>query len=89
MLGEKNVLNYVLRNYVNVNGRSADWIEAIRSFVAKDPQREAQFKSELDAAVEHDALSAKEYEDLTDEDFDSQEDLVEWLQDLRGQIYPS
>ena len=85
---EKTFLNHVLRNYCNVNGRGREWIEDIRYFLKRDPQREAQFKAELDAAVEHGALSAAEYEELTDEDFDTQEDLVTWLKELRTLIFP-
>jgi hypothetical protein len=85
---EAGVLNNVLRNFCNVNGFDRGWSDDIRRFLKQDPQREAQFKIELDAAIEHGALSAVEYEELTDEDFDTDEDLVEWLKELRNRIFP-
>lgn len=88
MSREKTILSNVLRNYCNVNARDRRWTDAIREFLQRDPQRGAQFKTELDAAIDNGTLSAAECERLTDEDFDTQEDLVEWLKELRNLIYP-
>jgi len=76
MPGDKTVLQDVLRNFCNVNAFGDGWDDDIRRFLRKDPEREARFKAELDAAIEQGALSAAQYEELTDEDFDTQEDLV-------------
>lgn len=88
MLGEKNVLNFVLRNFANVNARDRHWIEDIREFLFDVPERAALFKVELSDAINNNSLPKSKYEELTDEDFDSQEDLVAWLTRFDALLFP-
>lgn len=40
------------------------------------------FKKQLRDAIDKKSITTKQYEQLTDEDFDSEEDLLAWLEEL-------
>ncbi|WP_020408554.1 hypothetical protein [Hahella ganghwensis] len=44
------------------------------------------FKSQLKEAIEKELISPQEYEELTEEDFDSQQDLQVWLEELLSEL---
>ena len=81
------ILSYVLRNLCNFEARELRWLEDIRSFLEHEEGRARQFARELDVAIEQRTLSCSAYKALTHEDFDTDEDVVEWLQGLRAMLF--
>jgi hypothetical protein len=45
-----------------------------------------EFKSQLREAIDDRLISLEDYEELTEEDFDSQEDLQAWLEEFWAEL---
>jgi hypothetical protein len=50
------------------------------------PYNVEEFKSQLREAIDDRLISLEEYEELTEEDFDSQEDLQAWLEEFWAEL---
>lgn len=76
-----------LRSYCNVN--ALDAIPHLRDFLRKaENQNEAALvRRQLADAILKQNLTAQQYEELTDQDFDSQEELTAWLRRLWQQLF--
>jgi hypothetical protein len=84
------VLEGVLRRHCNVNGFARDWPQKIvRELNAmKSPPDAAKiFREELAQAILNHTLSPQDYEALTDEDFDTPEELEDWLREFWRKLY--
>lgn len=44
------------------------------------------FKAQLREAIDNKLISPEEYEELTEEDFDSQDDLQAWLEEFLSEL---
>jgi hypothetical protein len=51
-------------------------------------KREKLFRKQLSDAILHGTITPDAYEKLTGEDFDSQDDLKNWLLSLWNELYP-
>lgn len=75
-------LKTILRKYCQVECYDPkllrDAIKTGRGF----PYDVELFKAQLREAIDLKLISPAEYEELTDEDFDSQEELQSWLEEL-------
>lgn len=83
-------LPYVLENYCNVNALSDDWAERVMRLLKHSsglPNRECRFKQQLAEAILNRTITPAEYERLTDEDFDTPEDLETRLRELWFDVY--
>jgi hypothetical protein len=81
----------ILRRHCNVNAFSDNWPDALKRELnyAGDPERAALFREQLAHAILHNAITPEQYEELTGEDFDTQEELNRWLHELWGDLYGS
>jgi len=75
-----------LRRHFNVNAFTKDWIEDLKRELS-NTHRDVQFRSELADAILKDTITPAQYEHLTDEDFDTQEDLNKWLRSVWQDLY--
>jgi hypothetical protein len=82
-------LGSVLKRHLNVNGRTADWPGEILSDLMghRNPNQEANFRHQLADAILHDTMTPAQYEGLTREDFDTQQDLNAWLREVWRLLY--
>lgn len=82
----KEPLKKIIRNYYQVEAYDPvfifDGIECGGGF-SKDIDL---FIEQLREAIDNNFISLAEYEQLTDEDFDSQEDLTAWLEEMYSEI---
>lgn len=85
---DSSILRHVLRTYCNVNAIDNESIGDIRNFLRGDPDREKAFRIELGDAINGNTMSAAEYEKLTEQDFDTQEEYIEALKELRDEVFP-
>ncbi len=82
----KEPLRTVLRKYCQVECYDSRLLrEAINSGQGF-PYDVELFKSQLREAIDMKLISPGEYEELTEEDFDSQEDLQVWLEELWSEL---
>ena len=81
-----NALVHYLKTYCNVN---APLIDDLRKIIRKEksPERSKEFRFQLADAIVLQNISLSQYENLTDEDFDTQEDLTNWLRELWSEIF--
>ena len=82
-------LRTILRRYCNVNAMDEDWPASLIQALHSDDARAALFKDQLSHALLGLNITPAQYEELTDEDFDTQADLTEWLRELWTRIYGS
>ncbi len=81
-------LKSILNDYCHV-----EWAEEMKE-LPHDIQREdwaydaSAFKSQLREAINHLGFSLEEYENVTGEDFDTEEDLVERLKGIWNISFP-
>lgn len=83
------LLRDTLRRHCNVNAFEEDWVDTLRHELnsPKDPTRNALFRRQLADAIIHKTITPQEYRDLTGEDFDTQQDLENWLRELWLYLY--
>lgn len=82
----KEPLKTVLRKYCHVECYDPKLIrDAIISGKGFQYNVEA-FKYQLREAIDNRLVSLEEYEELTEEDFDSQEDLQAWLEEFWAEL---
>lgn len=83
------LLTDTLHTFFDVNGFGEGWLERLKSYLNNPafPNRAEQFKHELAEAVLLHTITPAEYERLTNEDFDSQEDLETWLREVWQHLY--
>lgn len=81
-------LSDVLANYCNVNAPS---INDLASDLKKSVQPEMAkiFRQQLAFAIKYQSITLEQYEDLKGEDFDSQDELKQWLQTLWNEVFES
>lgn len=78
-----------LKQYCHINAMTADWREALLSELnyPGDPSRAPTFRAQLADAIWNATISPQQYEALTGEDFDTQDDLQDRLRELWKEIY--
>ena len=81
----------ILEAYFNVNAYTSDWLESFQFVLSrpdsKSREREQQFRRQLADAVLHRSVTKEDYELLTGEDFDTQDDLQRRLEEVWKQLY--
>lgn len=83
------LITSVLRRYFQVEVFTSDWQESLKRELnnPKFPDRASQFREQLAEAILHRTITPKQYEELTDEEFDTPEALEEWLRELWRDFY--
>lgn len=76
----KEPLRTILKKYCHVETYDPELIRNVISSGEGFPYDVRLFKAQLREAIDNKLISVEEYEYLTDEDFDSQEDLQHWLE---------
>lgn len=76
----------ILRRYLNVE---ADALSSLKRMLVRpeSAQRAALLREQLEQTIREARITPEEYEALTGEDFDSQQELLTWLQQLWEQLY--
>ena len=82
----KETLKTVLRKYCQVECYDPKLLRDAISSGQGFPYDIDLFKSQLREAIDLQLISPEEYEELTEEDFDSQEDLQVWLEELWSEL---
>lgn len=79
----------ILKNHFNVNSFDDCWIISLQRTLNNQnmPGRAELFKDELADMIMRNILAPKEYEELTGEDFDSPEELNQWLRTVWEKLY--
>lgn len=81
-----NPLADLLKSYCNVNAVSiSDLTQDLRTSI--NPEIAKKFRQQLADAISEKTISPEQYESLTGEDFDTQEDLNLWLQELWNELF--
>jgi hypothetical protein len=82
-------LGSLLKRHCNVNGFEYGWHEImLRELTDSGDIVKAQlFKRQLSEAITQESITLDEYEALTREDFDTQEDLTKWLKSIWKLLY--
>ena len=77
----------ILRRYCNVEAPEA--LSSLKRMLARSEsaQRAALFRDQLEQTIREARITPEEYEALTGEDFDSQQELLTWLRQLWEQLY--
>ena len=82
----KEPLKTVLRKYYHVECYDPQLIREAISTGKGFPYDVSLFKTQLREAIDNRLISPEEYEELTEEDFDSQEDLQAWLEEFWSEL---
>lgn len=82
----KEPLRTILRKYCHVECYDPRLIREAIITGKGFPYDAALFKAQLREAIDNRLISTAEYEELTEEDFDSQEDLQLWLEQFFGEL---
>ncbi len=82
-MGVPDPLRTVLSTYCNVEACD---VSKLCAYLSRSPEIRAQALSQLQQAIDTNALSPASYTQLTGEDFDTQEELNAWLRTLHGRI---
>jgi hypothetical protein len=79
----------IFRVYLQVNAITNDWPAAMRIELGfpHPGERERLFRSQLADAILRGTVSREDYEQLTGEDFDTDEQLKTWLVEVWREIY--
>lgn len=75
-------LRSILRDYYHVEVYDPDILRMDIGHGESYPYDSDLIKSQLREAIDLNLISLTEYEELTDEDFDSLEDLHKWLEEI-------
>jgi hypothetical protein len=79
-------LKTVLRKYCHVECYNPQLIRQAISTGHGFPYDIALVKAQLREAIDNQLITPEEYEELTEEDFDSQQDLQLWLEKLLTEL---
>jgi hypothetical protein len=82
----KEPLKTILRKYCHVECYDPQLIREVISTAKGFPYDVELFKAQLREAIDNKLISPEEYEELTEEDFDSQEDLQVWLEEFWSEL---
>ena len=82
----KEPLKTVLQKYCQVECYDPQLLREAVSTGKGFPYDAELFKAQLREAIDMKLISPQEYESLTEEDFDSQEDLQVWLEELWSEL---
>ena len=82
----KEPLKTVLRKYCQVECYDPQLLREAISTGQGFPYDADLFKAQLREAIDMKLISPEEYEELTEEDFDSQSDLQAWLEELWSEL---
>lgn len=82
----KEPLKTVLRKYCHVECYDPKLIRDAIIWGKGFPYNVEAFKYQLREAIDNRLVSLEEYEELTEEDFDSQEDLQAWLEEFWAEL---
>ena len=79
-------LSDLLESYCNVNAVSIhDLANDLRTSIK--PEIADKFRQQLSDAIKYQTITPEQYESLTGEDFDTQEELSIWLQELWNDLF--
>ena len=82
----KEPLKTILRKYCQVECYDPQLLKETIATGNGFPYDGEMFKCQLRVAIDSQLISPEEYESLTEEDFDSQEDLQVWLKELLAEV---
>ncbi|CAM3637402.1 MULTISPECIES: hypothetical protein [Pseudoalteromonas] len=82
----KEPLRSILRDYCHVEVYDSNILRMDIGHGESYPYDSDLVKAQLREAIDLNLISLTEYEELTDEDFDSIEDLHEWLEELYSEL---
>lgn len=82
----KEPLRTVLKKYCHVECYDPQLIRELITTGEGFPYDVALFKAQLREAIDNKLISTGEYEELTEEDFDSQEELQIWLEEFWSEL---
>ncbi len=84
-----NPLADVLKRHCNVNAFVKNWPQHLSDELNsyENPLQAQNFKNQLFKIITEKSIDTQEYEHLTGEDVDSQEDLLIWLKQLWRLLY--
>ncbi|ROQ27378.1 hypothetical protein [Gallaecimonas pentaromativorans] len=83
----KEPLKTILRKYCHVECYDPQLIREAIKTGRGFPYDVELFKSQLREAIDKELISPEEYEKLTEEDFDSQEELQIWLEEFWSELF--
>lgn len=75
-----------LQSYCNVNAPSIDDLANDLNY-SINPEIAKTFREQLAEAITQGGITPEIYEELTGEDFDTQEDLDKWLSELWAELF--
>ncbi|MES9859418.1 MAG: hypothetical protein ABW157_12045 [Candidatus Thiodiazotropha sp. LLP2] len=82
----KEPLRTILRKYCHVECYDPQLIREVVSTGKGFPYDVELVKVQLREAIDKKLISPAEYEELTEEDFDSQDDLLVWLEEFLSEL---
>lgn len=82
----KEPLKTILRKYCHVECCDPQLIREAISTGKGFPYDVQLFKAQLREAIDNNLISTADYEELTEEDFDSQEELQAWLEEFWSEL---
>ncbi|MBB1487260.1 hypothetical protein [Oceanospirillum sediminis] len=82
----KEPLRTVLEKYCYIECYNLKLIKDILSSGRPVPYDAELVKAQLKETIEYELISPEEYEQLTEEDFDSRDELQAWLQELWDEL---
>jgi len=79
----------ILRTHFDVNAFTPDWPMSLQRELRRPESREREqmFRRQLADAVLHRNLKIEDYEKLTGEDFDTEDELQRWLAEVWKRLY--
>lgn len=88
---EPSTLEHILHRHANVNAITADWPAALKRelYHPKAHDRAHVFRRELARAILHSTISPDDYERLTRESFDTQEEVNARLREIWRGVFGS
>ncbi len=83
------LMTYILESYFDVNAFNDNWLNSLKKTLNAPnfPNRNADFQNELANAILHHHISLQQYEKLTGQDFDEEQDLEDWLREVWTMLY--
>jgi hypothetical protein len=83
------LLAHILKTYCNINYMTNDWhIKLLQVLNHPDfPNKEMLFRQQLADAILNHSITPEQYESLTDEEFETTEELEERLREIWHDLY--
>ncbi len=83
------MMSRILRSHFDVNGFDSEWLDDLKKTLNAPnfPNRSAEFQNELAHAILHHHISLQQYEKLTGQDFDEEQDLEDWVREVWTMLY--